>query len=253
MLKYMQSMNADEGETGKLRGLSLGSPEAFLAAAHELKSPLALIRQLSLTLEQELDLTEQEKSRMIHQVMLTSERALRLTGDLTRSTRDSALFPLEPINPQQLCEEVAHELTPLYKAHGKSIRVAVRKQAPLLVGNRDLLRRVLLNFSDNALHYAGNDQAVELKTIAQPRQGRVRIGVRDYGPAVPADTWRRLAAKLAAQAEQPIHARPQSSGLGLVIASQFARMMQSEIGAARHQDGATFYIDTPMSRQLSLL
>lgn len=246
-------MSTRQGEMNVLGGLSLGSPAAFMAAAHELKAPLALVRQLSLTLEQETDLTTAERERMLHQITLTSERALRLTGDLTRSTRDATLFPLEPINSQQLCEEVAHELTPLFKAHGKIIRVATRKQPPLLVGNRDLLRRILLNFSDNALHYAGVDQVVELRTIARPRMGMVRIGVRDFGPAVPANTWKVLADRLASQAAQTIHARPQSSGLGLAIASQFAQMMHSEIGASRHQDGATFYVDTPMSRQLSLL
>lgn len=246
-------MNTEQGEQGVLSGLSLGSPAAFMAAAHELKAPLALVRQLSLMIEQEPDLTAAERQRMIHQITLTSERALRLTGDLTRSTRDATLFPLEPINPQQLCEEVAHELTPLFKAHGKTIRVASRKQPPLLVGNRDLLRRVLLNFGDNALHYAGDDQTVELRTVARIQAGKVRIGVRDFGPAVPTDTWRVLADRLASQAAQPIHARPQSSGLGLAIASRFAQIMQSEIGASRHQDGATFYIDMPMSRQLSLL
>lgn len=246
-------MSRNQGEKEVLGGLSLGSPAAFMAAAHELKSPLALVRQLSLTLEQELDLTPAERERMIHQITLTSERALRLTGDLTRSTRDATLFPLEPINPQQLCEEVAHELTPLFKAHGKAIRVAPRRQSLLLVGNRDLLRRVLLNFGDNALHYAGEEQAVELRTIAKPTNGIVRIGVRDFGPAVSADTWKVLIHRLEKQAAQPVHARPQSSGLGLAIASQFATMMQSAIGASRHQNGATFYIDMPMSRQLSLL
>ncbi len=236
-----------------LGGLSLGSPAAFMAAAHELKAPLALVRQLSLTLEQGVELSIAERERVIHQITLTSERALRLTGDLTRSTRDATLFPLEPINPQQLCEEVAHELTPLFKAHGKVIRVAIRTQPPLLVGNRDLLRRVLLNFGDNALHYAGDDQVVEFRTSAKRGASMVRIAVRDFGPAVPMDTWKVLASRLASQAAQSIHARPQSSGLGLAIASQFAQMMQSEIGASRHHDGATFYIDLPMSRQLSLL
>lgn len=246
-------MSDRQGEIDVLRGLSLGSPAAFMAAAHELKAPLALVRQLSLTIEQEGDLTESERARMIHQITLTSERALRLTGDLTRSTRNPTLFPCEPINSQQLCEEVAHELTPLFKAHGKTIRVATRKQPPLLVGNRDLLRRILLNFTDNALHYASEDQAVELRTVARPSAGTVRVGVRDFGPAVPMNTWKVLADRLASQAPQPIHARPQSSGLGLAIASQFAQMMQSEIGASRHHDGATFYVDMPMSRQLSLL
>jgi signal transduction histidine kinase len=224
-----------------------------MAAAHELKAPLALVRQLSLTLEQQDDLTPAERERMLRQIVLTSERALRLTSDLTKSSRQTELFPLEPINPQQLCEEVAHELTPLFAAHGKQIRVAPRKQPLLLVGNRDLLRRILLNFSDNALYYAGNQEVVELKMAARPKESAVRVGVRDYGPAVPPDTWRELTHRLQALAPQPVHARPQSSGLGLSIASQFAHMMNSRVGAARHVDGATFYVDAPASRQMSLL
>lgn len=240
---------SNKGETG----LFLGSNDAFLAAAHELKAPLSLIRQLSLTLAENDDLSVSEYERLLQQITLTSERALRLTGDLTRSSRQAALFPLEPINPQQLCEEVAHELTPLYKAHDKQIHVAERHRPPLLVGNRDLLRRILLNFGDNALYYTGDEELVELRVTARPTASEVRIGVRDYGPSVPTDTWRVLTERLKALAPQPVHARPQSSGLGLWAAGQFAAMMDSRIGAVRHHDGASFYIDLPMSRQLSLL
>lgn len=246
-------MVAEQGSNGVRSGLFIDSQSAFLAAAHELKAPLGLIRQLSLTLAEDDSLSPAEYERLLLQITLTSERALRLTTDLTRSTRQATLFPLEPINPQQICEEVAHELAPLYKAHDKSIHVAGRTRPPLLVGNRDLLRRILLNFGDNALYYTGNEQVVELKVASRPSNNLVRIGVRDYGPAVPADTWRVLAERLKALAPQPVHARPQSSGLGLWAAGQFAVMMNSKIGAARHKDGASFYVDLPMSRQLSLL
>ena len=50
-----------------------------------------------------------------------------------------------------------------------------------------------------------------------------------------------------------INARPQSSGLGLYIASQFADCMNGKIGFIRHRDGSTFYVDLQASRQLSLL
>ena len=53
----------------------------FVAAAHELKSPLVLVRQLSLMLEAG-DLSADEQKRMLRQISLTSERALRLTSDL---------------------------------------------------------------------------------------------------------------------------------------------------------------------------
>lgn len=250
----MGTGQGSDGSSTKVQsGLLIDSQSAFLAAAHELKAPLGLIRQLALTLSEHDDLSPDEYERLLLQITLTSERALRLTGDLTRSSRQASLFPLEPINAWQLCEEVAHELTPLYKAHNKTIQAIQRSRAPLLVGNRDLVRRILLNFGDNALYYTGDDQTVELRVSARNSHNQVRIGVRDYGPAVSADTWRALADRLKSLAPQPVQARPQSSGLGLWAAGQFASMMNSQIGASRHRDGASFYIDLPMSRQLQLL
>ena len=233
-----------------IKGSLLGDSSSLITAAHELKAPLALVRQLSLTLEQ-ADLSSTERARMLRQMTLTSERALRLTADLTRCARlEDALFELEPLNPQQLCEDIAHELTPLFDAHGRSIRVATRRRPPVIVANRDLLRRIVMNFSDNALHYAAEDGVVELRTQAL-KDNLVRVGVRDYGPAVSPAMWKSVSSKL--QRPQALHARPQSSGLGLYIASQFAEAMQGAIGATRHRDGASFYVDMHASSQLRLL
>lgn len=223
-----------------------------LTAAHELKSPLALVRQLSLALAS-ADLNGDERQRLIRQITLTSERALRLTSDLTRASRlEDSLFELEPINPRQICDEVAHELAPLYGAKGRGIRVTGGNRQLLVVANRELLRRILLNFGDNALHYADPTQPVELRVNALVGAGRVRIGVRDFGPAVSPRLWRQLERQLG-KTPQPLHARPQSSGLGLFVAGQFADAMNSTIGATRHRDGATFYIDMAASTQLSFL
>ena len=222
-----------------------------VTAAHELKAPLALVRQLSLSLESGVSIAEQE--RLLRQITLTSERALRLTTDLSRASRlEDSLFDVEPINPQQLCEEVAHELAPLYQAKGRSIHVANRHRQVLAVANRDLLRRILLNFGDNALHYAASDEPVELRASSYNSGGTIRIGVRDHGPALPRDAWRQLQSRLGA-AQQPLHSRPQSSGLGLYVSHQFAQAMHGRIGAIRHRNGATFYIDIDASTQLSLL
>lgn len=227
-----------------------GDAAAFLMAAHELKSPLALIRQLALAIEAGY-ITQPDHDRIIQQIRLTSERALRLTGDLTRSARTDTLFDLEPLNPVAVCEEVAHELTPLFAAQDKQIYVRSRARPPLLVGNRDLLRRILLNFGDNALHYTPQQQPVAF--VVHQTADSVRVGLRDFGPAVEPNLWQELQKRLSAQAAQPISARPQSSGLGLYIAGQFAQMMNGKIGAIRHRDGATFYVDAVLSRQLSLL
>jgi signal transduction histidine kinase len=248
-------MRGSGGAETEQDGLGLqGAGLSFLVtAAHELKAPLALIRQLALSIEMIENLPSSERQRMLRQITLTSERALRLTTDLARSSRlENSLFELEPLNPRQICEEVAHELSPLYTAKNREIRIAARYRPLLVVANRDLLRRIILNFGDNALHYTDEASPVELRIQTLERGGKIRMGVRDYGPAVPTDVWQRLETHLGT-GTQPLHARPQSSGLGLYVAGQFAAAMQGRIGATRHRDGATFYVDLGASTQMRLL
>ena len=225
---------------------------SIIAAAHELKSPLALMRQLSLSLEDE-SISVSDQKRMLRQITLTSEKALRLTNDLTKSVRlEDALFELEPINPYQLCQDVVHEITPLFTAHQRKIYVSSKRHCWLLVANRDLLKRIIMNFSDNALSYAEGDGNVEIK-ISSVNYGKdIRLAVRDYGPAVSKSTIRKLRNSLSA-GPAPIHTRPSSSGLGLYISGQFAEAMNGHIGITSHHDGATFFVDLQASNQMSLL
>jgi len=246
-------MSAARGKHERLLNgpLTDGLP-SIVAAAHELKSPLVLVRQLSLMLE-DGNVPINEQKRMLRQISLTSERALRLTSDLTRSVRlADALFTLEPVNPQQLCEDIIRELEPLFSAHNRDVKLVPRKHPLLLVANRDLLRRIIVNFSDNALHYAEGNATVEIRIGLLDKGNIIRLSVRDYGPALSVDVFKSLRNKLA-HAPTSIHARPQSSGLGLYIAGQFANVMNGKIGVTRHNDGATFYVDLQASRQLSLL
>lgn len=241
-----------EGRYHQIADVFSGGIPSVTAAAHELKAPLALVRQLALRLE-DTSVPEAERQRLIQQMTLTTERALRLTNDLTKSARlEDALFELEPINPEQLCRDIVTELTPLFEAHNRQLVVRHRTHPLLLVANRDLLRRILMNFSDNALHYSEPGTSVHLQIQALKNSGLIRVGVRDYGPALSSDMWQSLQKKLS-KAPQTIHARPQSSGLGLFIASQFAEVMNGKIGVTRHRNGATFYVDLQASQQLSLL
>lgn len=220
---------------------SLLGGESFgvFGAAHELKSPTALIRQLALELRETIG--NENDRLLVDQIILTAERSLRLTSNLTKTARlEDALFELEPINAQQLCEEVAHEMTPLYTAHHRAIHVRTRRRAPLVIANRELLRRVLLSFADNALHYGGTSKPVSLDV--RRHDSLVQIGVRDQGPIVTRDMRGGV-----------VTGRPDASGLGLLIAQKFAEVMRSSIGTTRHRDGMTYHVTMPLSEQLPLL
>jgi K+-sensing histidine kinase KdpD len=241
-------MNVEGRE--RREGSVLDDSSLTIATASELTSPLILLRQFSLSLGDET-ISEEERKKISQQLMLTSERALRLASSLNMTRMDQYSLPIETLNPVSVCMDVIHELTPLFVAHGQSLELKQRARIPLLVGNRQLLQKILLGFADNALHYGQANRPIQMTISARGKT--VRIGVRDYGPALPIDTWQRLEGRIARRAVAPLASRPQSSGIGLIAARRMAELMESTVGLIRHRDGATFYVDLHVSNQMSLL
>ncbi len=221
----------------------------FLVAAHELKAPLCLMRQLTLALALASDIPT--RSRLQAQLVEVSDRALRQVEDLTKVSRlEDALFDLEPVSVRGVCDEVLRELTPLFGFSRKALDFSCHNKSRLAVANRDLLHSIVYNFCVNALHYSDNGTSSRLSI--SDHTGKIRIGVRDFGPALPTKVWRELqTGRLAAPTS--IAMRPGSSGLGLFIASEFAHYMHSQIGAVRHKDGTSFFVELPVSQQMSLI
>jgi signal transduction histidine kinase len=100
------------------------------------------------------------------------------------------------------------------------------------------------------MNYGGEELPSEVAVF--DRANKIRIEVRDYGPAIPTKIWREIKSGFV---KKPVATpmRPGSSGLGLYIASRFADYMRSDFGLIRHKDGTSFYIDLPVSGQLSFL
>ncbi|MDR0397949.1 MAG: HAMP domain-containing histidine kinase [Candidatus Nomurabacteria bacterium] len=237
---------SDGGEINKL----LKVDSSLVAVAHELKSPLALIRQLSLFLDEATNDTREQRE-VIVQLGLASDRALRLVTDLTKAARlQDAMFELMPVNPYQVCDDVLRQLSPIQKLKHAKVRRSYRSKVKLVVANRDLLSNLLYGFCDNALHYASASYAPEL--FVHGVGEKVRVGVRDHGPSLPTKVWREVK-RQGDLTPQPVSNRPTSSGLGLYVAQSFAQAMNSQLGVIRHRDGVSFYVDLPVSTQLSLL
>ncbi|MBR3172890.1 HAMP domain-containing histidine kinase [Candidatus Saccharibacteria bacterium] len=220
--------------------------DGILVAAHELKAPLAVLRQLALSLPGMDVGGEHMRSEMVS----VSERAIKQVNDLSKMRRlEDGLFVMEPVAIRAVCDDVTRELTYLFNYNRRDLFIKYSNRSKLVTANRDLLHSVIYNFLLNAMHYSGEGTRAEL--IVRDAKNRVKVTVRDFGPALPMDVWREIKR---GWIEKPtsIAMRPGSSGLGLYIASRFSRAMGAKVGATRHRDGTSFYVELPVSRQASL-
>ncbi|MDO4759794.1 MAG: HAMP domain-containing sensor histidine kinase [Candidatus Saccharibacteria bacterium] len=220
--------------------------ENILLVAHELKAPLAVLRQLALSFDFETPTNEHIRSEMVS----VSERAIRQVNDLSKIARlEDGLFAMEPVSVRAVCDDVTRELNYLFRYNQRDLYVKYKNHARLVTANRDLLYSVVYNFLLNAMHYSGKDTRSEL--IVNEKAGKIRISIRDFGPALPMDVWREMRRGWVNKPTS-IAMRPGSSGLGLYIASKFSRYMNANVGAIRHRDGTSFFVDLPVSTQARL-
>lgn len=222
---------------------------SIYVAAHELKAPLVLMRQLVL----ELKSSGVSQAQTVERLILTVERSLRLVDQLTKTSRlEDGLFETEPLMAEAVCQVVASELQPFAKQHGQTIAVRVSRRAGAVVGHRSLLVALLVNLCDNALQHNSLGESVVMSAVAVDRG--VKFSVRDNGPPMSRKQFETIRSQAGRQAFPIASDRPRSSGLGLWIASQFAETMQGELNFTRHRSGGvTVSVLMPYSSQMSLL
>lgn len=220
--------------------------DGILVAAHELKEPLATLRQLALS----LDIAEGQNELVRDKMVSVSDRAIRQVNDLLKLRRlEGSFVELGPVAVRPVCDEVMRELNELFRYNHKKLFVRYGERERLVNADRDLLSSVVYNFLSNAVHCTVGESRAEL--AVREIKGRVRISIRDFGPALPMDVWREMRRGFIKKPES-IAMRPGSSGLGLFIASRFSKYMDANVGAVRHRDGTSFYVELMESRQMSL-
>lgn len=220
----------------------------ILVAAHELKAPLSVLRQLALSFD-----FDDKNSNLEHirsEMVSVSERAIKQVNDLSKISRlEDGLFVMEPVSVRAVCDDVTRELDYLFRYNKRELFVKYSNRSKLVTANRDLLYSVIYNFLLNAMHYSGKETRSEL--LVKDCRDKVKITIRDFGPALPMDVWHEMKRGWINKPTS-IAMRPGSSGLGLYIASKFSRYMNANVGAVRHRDGTSFFVELPVSTQARL-
>ncbi len=148
--------------------------EFLTSAAHELKTPLALIRG-------QIEVGIDESNR--HHVLQDVSRMGRQVQQLLHLAEASELqnYAFAPLDASGLVFEVANYLERLARQHEVSLSVTVEPDTTYARADRGALFTLLKNLLENAIQHSPQGGVVQLKADARA------ISVRDVGPGVPAE------------------------------------------------------------------
>jgi two-component system nitrogen regulation sensor histidine kinase NtrY len=151
-----------------------------------------------------------------------------------------ARLPAPNLAPGSLHEVIDQALS-LYDGLFAQVRIDRRfaVDLPPVRLDPDQMKRVLINLVDNAIEATEKRGTVVISTEFDRSHGRVRLGVADDGPGIPAHDRDRLFVP-------HFSTKRRGSGLGLAIVS---RIVQEHQGVIRVEEnpprGARFVVELP--------
>lgn len=225
--------------------------QLLASVAHELKSPLTLISGLSAEL-QNSTMDPAKYQQYVSRIQFSSDRLLGLVDSILRGyelNQDMLELRLEPVYPQLIMEEVAHELYPHAKKQAQLIAVKQHRKRHNVLADRGCLHAVLFNLLDNAIKYSHPETTIELEE--RLKNGYSQIAVKNYGQIIKKAELKRLFSQFG-RVKSPVPRWATTTGMGLYVARQLTEAMNGQLSMIRRRDGSSFLVNLPLSKQLSL-
>lgn len=207
-------------------------------AAHELRTPLAVIRTHAQVALAATD--EAERRQALAGVVGGTERAAHLVDQLLFLARLEAALNFEDTDLAALAAAVVAEYS--IRAEAKGIDLGLEPQAAGMIrGNPHLLSVLLRNLVDNAIRYGKPGGKVDVSVGS--RDGQVVLEVADNGPGIPAD----LRDAPFGRFRRGLGTGEEGSGLGLsIVAAVAARHLAAiTIESGQGKSGVTARVAFP--------
>ncbi|HET7889443.1 MAG TPA: ATP-binding protein [Bradyrhizobium sp.] len=194
-------------------------------AAHELRTPLSILRTRVETLD------DPGVAKALHQDIEAMSRVVSQLLDIAE-LEAFAIDPAEVADLQAASAEVASFVAPLALEQGREIALLGASSPVLVKGNAEMIKRAIRNLAENAIRHAPKDTVVEFVV-----EENGTITVQDRGPGI-SDQERELIFRRFWRRDRNHQG---SSGLGLSIVQRIAELHGASINVEnRVMGGAQF-------------
>lgn len=213
-------------------------------AAHELKTPLAVIRaNLESTMLDE-KVYKEDMKKAINIALKSTDFMSKLIEDLLLLSLLENQIKKEPVIVRDLINETINQVDVLAKEKEITLESWISNEVKNLKisGNKVLLQRALMNIIENAIKYSKQSSKVEIITEKDRDEKMIRVRIKDQGQGIPKEDLKRIFERFY-RVDKSRSRATGGFGLGLAISNKIIEAHQGEIKATSIRDvGSEFSI-----------
>ena len=166
--------------TGQLSEAFAMQSRFSVSAAHELRTPLAVLRT-RLDVFKKKEREQKEYDELVQTMETYVDRLSSLISNLLELTETGELPEVEDVSLDSVIKTVVKDLEPVAHEHAVKIHTDIE---PLVVrGNASLLYRALYNLVENAIRYNEKEGSISIDLKNQDTAGMVKIADTGVGIA----------------------------------------------------------------------
>jgi signal transduction histidine kinase len=232
--------------------LHLSARRAAFASAvtHELRTPLTTFRLYSEMLASGIVSDPQQRSIYLAELVKESGRISRLVDNVlqfARLERKHTVTHLEKIRVGDLLASTLERCRSRV-ANGKLTlddSIAPEVESMFLCTNIGSVDQIVFNLVDNACKYAAESEPSRIQVDLTLQGNWLVIGVRDFGPGIPAKVQKNLFKPFARSSDETAGTAA-GVGLGLALSKQLAKQIRGRVEYCPLEQGSCFQLRLPI-------
>ncbi len=233
----------------KQRIISKEKIQFFINTAHDIRTPLTLIKAPLEELQEKEPLSEEGQRRM--QTALRNVNALiHLATNLIRFERVdtySERLHVRNCELQSYLNDTLDVFRPFAESHRVQLTLTTPQEPLHIWIDKDKMDSILKNLLSNALKYTPDGGHVEV--VCQSNEKEWSITIKDSGIGIPAAELRKIF-RTQYRASNAINAKVTGSGIGLLMVKKLVKLHKGKLElTSKEGAGTTVQLTFPLARK----